>query len=223
MTTETPPSGTRQSRWSAQTWFNVVLLSMAVLLAVSAVVGAAALGNAASASNRLIDGISMGRIQAERLQTTLVNQETGMRGFVLTGKEEFLQPYVDGRRDELNTAQQIRTLKPAAELLRRLDDVERLSDEWRFQQAEPMIADVRGTGPETVGTERTEEGKRVFDMVRKALDAQNAAWTQAREDARAELATARWARDLTFFAILLAFLITIVTMAVLLRIAVFRP
>jgi signal transduction histidine kinase len=223
MITEASPSESRRSRWSAQTWFNVVLLAMAVLLAVSAIVGATALGNAASASNRLIDGISVGRIQAERLQTTLVNQETGMRGFVLTRKEEFLQPYEDGRRDELATSAQIRALKPAADLLRKLDDVERTTGEWRARYAAPMIAAVRGSGPETVSTEQTEESKRAFDLVRKALDAQNAAWTGARESARVELAAARSARDMTFFAILLVFLITIVTVAVLLRIAVFGP
>jgi signal transduction histidine kinase len=223
MTTETPPSGSRESRWSAQTWFHVVLLAMAVLLAVSAVVGAMALENAANASNRLIDEISVGRIQAERLQTTLVNQETGMRGFVLTRKEEFLEPYTAGRRDELVTTGQIRALKPATALLRRLDDVERLTGEWRSRYAEPMIADVRSSGPEAVGAEQTEESKRAFDLVRKALTAQNAAWSQARESAHAELTDARRARDVTFFAILLAFLITIVTVAVLLRIAVFGP
>lgn len=196
---------------------------MAVLLAVSAVVGARALENAANASNRLIDEISVGRIQAERLQTTLVNQETGMRGFVLTRKEEFLEPYTVGRRDELVTSGQIRALKPATTLLRRLDDVERLTGEWRSQYAEPMIADVRASGPEAVGAGQTEESKRAFDLVRKALGAQNAAWSQARESAHAELTDARRARDVTFFAILLAFLITIVTVAVLLRIAVFGP
>src|SRR4051812_16434602 len=217
MTTETPPSGSRQSRWSAQTWFHVVLLAMAVLLAVSAVVGAMALENAANASNRLIDEISVGRIQAERLQTTLVNQETGMRGFVLTRKEEFLEPYTVGRRDEVVTSGQIRALRPATTLLRRLDDVERLTGEWRSRYAEPMIADVRSSGPEAVSAGQTEESKRAFDLVRKALTAQNAAWSQARESAHTELTAARWARDLTFFAILLAFLITIVTVAVLLR------
>ncbi len=223
MTTETPPSGSRKSRWSAQTWFNVVLLVMTVLLGVSAIVGATVLKNAASASNRLIDHISVGRIQAERLQATLLNQETGVRGFVITGKEEFLQPYVDGRRDEVSVSSQIERLAPGTEPLRALDEVGRLAAGWRARYAEPMIASVRDEGPESVSAAQSEESKRSFDAVRKALDTQNAAWAHARERARAELEAARTVRNATFFGILAAFLITIVTMAVLLRIAVFGP
>ncbi|MER5644034.1 ATP-binding protein [Streptosporangium sp. NPDC002524] len=223
MTTETPPSGSRKSRWSAQTWFNVVLLAMTLLLGVSAIVGATVLQNAASASNRLIDHISAGRLQAERLQTTLLNQETGVRGFVITGKEEFLQPYANGRRDEVAVSAQIGRLAPGAAPLRALNEVSRLAAEWRTRYAEPMIASVRDEGPESVSAGQAEESKRSFDAVRKGLDAQNAAWAHAREVARADLGAARTVRDATFFGILAAFLVTIVTVALLLRVAVFGP
>ncbi|MGC5012237.1 sensor histidine kinase [Streptosporangium sp. DT93] len=224
MTTETAaPSRSRQSRWSAQTWFNVVLIAMAVLLGISAVVGATVLQNAASASNRLIDHISVGRIQAERLQATLLDQETGMRGFVITGNEEFLQPYVEGRAEQSAVSERIRELVPGAAPMRELGTVERLAGEWRARYAEPMIETARKTGPESVSETLIAESKSSFDLVRKALDAQNNAWTQARLDARAELESARTIRDATFFGILAAFLITIVVVAVLLRIAVFAP
>lgn len=223
MTTETAPEGSRGSRWSAQTWFNVVLLAMAVLLGVSAVVGATVLRNAAAASNRLIDHISAGRLEAERLQATLLDQETGMRGFVITGNEEFLQPYIDGRREQGVVSERIRRLAPGAEPLRALDTVERLATAWRARYAEPMIGSVRAAGPDSVGAARAEESKRSFDAVRQALDAQHAAWDQARNAARADLDVARTIRDATFFGILAAFLITIIAMAVLLRIAVFDP
>ncbi|GAA4201281.1 sensor histidine kinase [Streptosporangium oxazolinicum] len=223
MTTETPSRGSRKSRWSAQTWFNVVLLAMTLLLGVSAIVGATVLQNAASASNRLIDHISVGRIQAARLQATLLNQETGVRGFVITDKEEFLQPYVEGRRDELAVSSQIERLVPGPEPLLALREVERRAADWRTRYAEPMIASVREKGPESVSAGQAEESKRSFDAVRKALDVQNVAWNRARELARADLEVARTIRDATFFGILAAFLITIVTVAVLLRIAVFGP
>ncbi|MEU8378591.1 ATP-binding protein [Streptosporangium sp. NPDC048865] len=223
MTTDTPPGGSRKSRWSAQTWFNVVLLAMTLLLGVSAIVGATVLRNAASASNRLIDHISVGRIQAERLQATLLNQETGVRGFVISGKEEFLQPYTDGLRDQIAVSSRIEGLSPGAEPLRALDEVGRLAADWRTRYAEPMIASVRAEGPESVSAAQAEESKRSFDAVRTGLVTQNDAWARAREQARADLGAARTVRDATFFGILAAFLITIVTVAVLLRIAVFGP
>lgn len=217
------PAELRRGRWSAQTWFNVVLLAMAVLLAASAVVGAVVLQNAAQASNRLIDEISVGRIQSERLQTALVNQETGLRGFVISGKEEFLQPYEEGRRDQGVALSQTRLVAPAAGAMDELAAVERLSAQWRARYAEPMIASVRASGPETVSSEQAEESKRAFDTVRGALTDQSAAWERARDAARIGLDDARTLRDMTFFAILVAFLVTIVAVAVLLRIAVFNP
>ncbi|MGJ6961746.1 sensor histidine kinase [Streptosporangium sp. G11] len=223
MTTETPSRGSRKSSWSAQTWFNVVLLAMALLLGVSAIVGATVLQNAASASDRLIDHISVGRIQAERLQATLLDQETGVRGFVITGKEEFLQPYVEGRREQLAVSSQIAGLAPGTEPRLALEQVERAAADWRARYAEPMIASVRDAGPESVSAGQAEESRRSFDAVRKALDTQNAAWAHARGLARADLEAARTVRDATFFGIMAAFLITIVTVAVLLRIAVFGP
>ncbi|MGV9775179.1 sensor histidine kinase [Streptosporangium sp. NPDC003464] len=222
-TDQARPAGPWRSRWRAQTWFNVVLLVMAVLLGLSALIGAAVLRSAAQASDRLIDEISMGRIQAERMQTALVNQETGLRGYVLTGKEEFLQPYRDGQRDQLAAASQIRAAAPTARELKELVAVERLSAQWRSAYAEPVIEAVRGSGPESVSAGRAEGGKHAFDAVRDALTEQNAAWSRARESARAELTTARTVRDMTFSVILIAFLVTVIMVAVLLRIAVFGP
>ncbi|WP_433238175.1 sensor histidine kinase [Streptosporangium sp. CA-135522] len=224
MTTDrTRTAGFRWSRWSAQTWFNVVLLAMVALLGLSAMIGAGVLRNAAEASNRLIDEISVGRIQAERLQTALANQETGLQGFVLTGKEEFLQPYQNGQRDQRAAASQIRAVAPMARAVGELDAVERLCAQWRSRHAEPMIAAVRSSGPETVTAGQAEESKRAFDRIRGALADQNAAWARARDSARADLAGARTVRDVTFFGILLAFLATVIAVAALLRTAVFGP
>ncbi|MET9067495.1 sensor histidine kinase [Streptosporangium sandarakinum] len=213
----------RHGRWNAQTWFNVVLLAMAVLLAVSAVFGASVLRTAAQASNRLIDQITVGRLQAERMQTSLLNQETGLRGFVITGKEEFLQPYEDGLSAQRAAAAQVRTVASGERALGRLESVERLSERWRSGYAEPMIEAVRRSGPSAVSQLRAEESKTAFDAVRRALDDQNAAWSAARDRARAELERSRTTRDTTFFIILVGFLLTIITVAVLLRVAVFRP
>ncbi|MBB2913717.1 signal transduction histidine kinase [Streptosporangium becharense] len=223
MTTDTPSAGSSRSRWSAQTWFDVVLLAMAVLLGLSAVIGATVLRSAAEASNRLIDRISVGRIQSERMQTALLNQETGVRGFVLTGNEAFLQPYTEGLSAERSGAAQIREANPQADPLRELAALEGVAAQWRTRYAEPMIASVRASGAESVAETQVEESKRAFDAVRKALEEQNAAWARVRHAARAELESARTVRDMTFSAILVAFLVTIVTIAVLLRIAVFRP
>ncbi|GAA2877456.1 sensor histidine kinase [Streptosporangium fragile] len=223
MTAATPSAGPRWGRWSAQTWFDAVLLAMAVLLGVSAVVGAVVLRSAAEASDLLIDRVSVGRIQSERLQTALLNQETGVRGFVLTGEEAFLQPYAEGLRDESTGMAEIKRVNPGAEPLRELETLSRLAQGWRARYAEPMIASVRASGAESVTEAQLEESRRSFEAVRQALDAQSAAWARVREAARADMTAARTVQNVTFSAILVAFLATIIAVAVLLRVAVLRP
>src|SRR4051794_434108 len=38
------------------------------------------------------------QVEAQLLLTSMLDMETGVRGFQLTGKQEFLEPYVPGRR-----------------------------------------------------------------------------------------------------------------------------
>ncbi|GGL31318.1 sensor histidine kinase [Planomonospora parontospora] len=217
------PVRARAGRWSAQGWVNVVLLAMAFLLAGSAVTGATALRNTAQVSNRLVDQISPARVESERLKTALLNQESGVRGFVLTGREEFLEPYTDGLEAERESVGEIRRLIRQGRPLRELDEVERLIGLWRTRHAEPMIERIRDEGAEQVSTAQVEASRQSFETVRAALDAQNAAWTRSRDDARANLGDARLLRDAAFLGILTVLLFAIIAVAVLLRVVVFRP
>ncbi|GIH78002.1 sensor histidine kinase [Planobispora longispora] len=217
-----PPASSRAGRWSAQSWFALLLAAMAVLLCLSAVAGAVALQHTAEVSNRLVDRISPARVEGERLESSLLDQESGVRGFVLTGKEEFLEPYLEGQVAQLQAAARIRQLNPGRRL-RELEELERLAAEWRGRHAEPMIVLTRTEGPDMVTQARTEESKESFDAVRGALDAYNAAWSRQREAARADLTAARVTRDTVFIVIIGALLLAVVAMAVLLRLVVFRP
>ncbi|MFC7386033.1 sensor histidine kinase [Sphaerisporangium rhizosphaerae] len=212
-----------RARWSAQAWFALVLVVMVVLLALSALAGSVVLRHTTEVSNRLTDVISPARIESERIRTALVDQETGVRGFLLTGKEDFLGPYVAGQAAERRTAAAVRGLAPGAPPLHELTEVERLSAEWRARYAEPLIASVRRDGFDKVSAERTEAGRRAFDTLRSALDAQDAAWLRTRQAARAELSSARTVRNVSFSGIIVFFLLTIIALAVLLRLVVFRP
>ncbi|GGS78521.1 histidine kinase [Planobispora rosea] len=217
-----PPVSSRAGRWSAQAWFALVLATMAVLLCVSTVGGALALQYTAEVSNRLVDRISPARVEGKNLEAALLDQESGVRGFVLTGKEEFLEPYTLGREAEIQAAARIRQLNPGRRL-RELEELERLAAEWRARHAEPMVALTRTDGPERVTPAQAQESKESFDAVRHALDAYNDAWSRARDMARADLGAARATRDTVFMAIVGALLLAVVAMAVLLRLVVFRP
>ncbi|GAA3817255.1 sensor histidine kinase [Sphaerisporangium flaviroseum] len=196
---------------------------MVIVLSLSTVVGSVVLRRTTQASNRLADVISPSRLEAERIQTALVDQETGVRGFLLSGKDEFLNPYRRGQATEKQAAARIQRLAAGAPPLRELGQVERLSAQWRLRHAEPMIERVRRDGPDSVPTSETEASRQSFDMLRAALTVQETAWSRARNEARADLLSARAVRDFSFMTIVAVFLLTIITLAVLLRLVVFRP
>ncbi|MFC4060578.1 CHASE3 domain-containing protein [Planomonospora corallina] len=218
-----PAAPTRAGRWSAQGWVNLMLLCMALLLCVAAMTGATALQNTAGVSNRLADKISPARVEAERLQAALLDQETGLRGFVITGQEQFLEPYTAGLQEKRRSIAEIRRLITDERLLGALAEVERRARFWRQEYAEPTIELVREGGPEKMDPVRAERGRQAFQAVRQALESQKSVWTQVRDEARADLEEARVLRDAAFLGILTVLLFAIIGVAVLLRVVVFRP
>nr|WP_298324836.1 CHASE3 domain-containing protein [Asticcacaulis sp.] len=77
-----------------------------------------------------------------------VDQETGLRGFMLTADEKFLEPYVDGQKvfDE-NYAKAMNLVSDNPPQQARLRDIKAASDDWTKAFAEPMMAGIRN--PET--------------------------------------------------------------------------
>ena len=70
----------------------------------------------------------------------MVDQETGVRGFIVTGEENFLEPYIAGQK---NLSQHITTLRSRLTQdsvnLDRLKQVEQLAQEWQEKAATPEI------------------------------------------------------------------------------------
>ena len=60
-------------------------------------------------SDELANSILPAQAQAYRLQGALVDQETGVRGYGVTGDPRFLQPYTSGRSTEQAAAAGLRT------------------------------------------------------------------------------------------------------------------
>ncbi|MDG3088626.1 methyl-accepting chemotaxis protein [Vibrio hannami] len=83
----------------------------------------------------------------ELLNTVLIaviNQETGQRGFLLSGDEKALEPYTEGQKA---FAQQVSALKEhlagayydGSELLKKLEQAELVAEKWHKESAEPEI------------------------------------------------------------------------------------
>jgi signal transduction histidine kinase len=143
--------------------------------AVLTVIGTLAALTAASNNRHLdtvLDKAGPMRAAGESLNTALVDQETGVRGFALSGKEADLVPYERGVAEEAKLIAQIqRLLGPRDTAVRAsLDEVRTGAASWRRTVAEPVIAAVRGQGV-TAGQDLLTPDARVrFDDLRASLE-----------------------------------------------------
>jgi methyl-accepting chemotaxis protein len=113
--------------------------------------------------------------KASAIEAAAVDMETGMRGYLLAGKEEFLEPYNGGKKrftiliDEL--AETVNDNPPQVKLLR---DTKNTIEQWQEKITEPAINLRR-----TVGNGKTMDdianlvaeakGKVYFDKFRKQM------------------------------------------------------
>ena len=201
---------------------------MATILA--AVLSALAIGGGAVAINRLSDDrvrladqLDPAAVQTLRLSNALINQETGVRGFALAGQEDFLQPYTQGRADEIDAVAQLRRLlgpdQPQA--MADLQNVVDAATTWRLQYAEPTIDGVRASRKPTAAT--TDRGKQLFDVIRTRIAMETTHLDSLRSQARQSLD--RSADILLWIACGIAALLvaSIIAMAIGLRRGVSQP
>jgi len=82
----------------------VLALSIGLLLILAVIgIGLALSANARLTERRelLVDEIAPAQLAALDLENALVNEESGVRGYLLTRQQEFLDPYREGRRAEV--------------------------------------------------------------------------------------------------------------------------
>jgi signal transduction histidine kinase len=212
------------ARLTVQGWLAAVLAVMVVLVITGTVAGGLLLHRTAAVSDELLYGISPARVEAYRLQTALVNQETGLRGYLATGDAQFLRPYTEGRSGERHAAARIRSLTAGrAQQAADVAAIERAADRWRRTYAEPSIKRVTPGRPGTVDRAAAERGKAQFDHLRSLFAAQNRHLADVHGRSSAELGRIRTVRNWVLGAIVAVFLLTCLAVAVLLRRLVTRP
>ena len=199
----------RRSRLSAGTWLalSAGVLAVATLVAV----GAALLAShqLTQARRRVVDRVDVASNTALVLSNAMVNQETGVRGFVLGGEEGFLDPYRAGVVNAARAQRELQTLA-RAEMSGRLPGdltaAQRSIAAWESGYARPTIERIRRFGAGRIENAAVAAGKARFDAVRASLGRLQADLRADRAAARADLAgaAASLTRALVFAAILLA-------------------
>lgn len=111
----------------------------------------------------------------------MIDQETGMRGFVLTQDEAFLEPFYKGRAKYLRSLEETRRLVqelkqqlgselPSDELLARLDAAENQAEIWYSLVRTGPIAQVRsGDSQAAIKVISSRKSKQQFDRFRVAV------------------------------------------------------
>jgi len=163
-----------------------VLLGVALLLTAGlAAFGLVGLNRSVA---RVVDQYGPARVEATALQVAYLNQETGVRGYVLTGQSAQLQPYVDGQTAEARSMARLSALVGGRQDLQRdLAAVRQAADSWRSSYAEPVIARVRAAGNRPDAALASGAGRLQFDRLRVTLTALQADLDRARAAAAAQL------------------------------------
>ncbi|MGV9271417.1 sensor histidine kinase [Kitasatospora sp. NPDC003701] len=191
----------RFSSWTTRRWLRVGAAVSLVVLALLGVTGAWVLARTTSINDDLVDTRSPALSSSFRLESALLNQETGIRGYGLTGNPEFLKPYQEGLvEQETQSTQLAALLKDDTAALGDLADIRAAISTWQERIARPIAASAPGT-PSPLLTERAAEGKSAFDGLRTALLDQQERLRAERAGARQDLAAVTRLRNWVFSAI----------------------
>jgi signal transduction histidine kinase len=212
------------SQLTVRGWQFLVLLTMGLLVLAGALAGALLLNRTDEVTREMTDNIQPARVAATQLQAALRDQETGMRGYLISADRQFLGPYFDGRHAEQLAAEDIRRrLGHRADLIGDLDAIETASAAWRTNYAEPLIASVTPNAPNVINSATAERGKAEFDHLRDLFDAQNVHLETAWADAAHELNQVDNWRDGVLIAMVMVFCATATLLGILTRRAVTLP
>jgi signal transduction histidine kinase len=225
--TEAPPTPPRRGgRFGVNQWFAIAAALLGVVTVLSIAIGVVALVNLSDKRALVVDHLDPAAVEALRLTNALVNQETGVRGYVLAGEPSFLAPYRTGRVDERRAIARLRDQLDDPDLDGVSDDLDavvRAGGAWQSRYARPTIARVRREGAGAIGNAGIERGRQLFTRVRVALAHQESGLAEARADGREEFRDAAAFLTVSFATIVALLLIALTGTLVMLRRTVTLP
>ncbi|MFD1812389.1 sensor histidine kinase [Rhodococcus gannanensis] len=208
---------------SVQGWFTAILAVLLVLIAIGGVTAAILLVRTERITDELVEELLPARATAYRLQSSFLNQETGLRGYAATGDDAFLAPYNGGVELQRNSSDQLRALigdRPA--LLADVDAIDEAAEEWRTVFGGPVLG-TSGDATRPLDPAVYDLGRVAFDDLRSMFATQDRHLEEARAAAQQDLVQARQLRVLVLGAVFAVLLVACVGFAVLIRMAVINP
>ncbi|MER7760962.1 CHASE3 domain-containing protein [Streptomyces sp. NPDC097619] len=201
--------------WTTRRWLRAGVAVSAVVLALLGGAGAWALGRTASLTDNLVNVKSPALSTSFRLESALLNQETGIRGYGLTGTPDFLAPYRQGLADQATYTGNLSALLHGDRARTQdLKAVQEAAATWQERIARPISTAPAGA-PAPVALTRAAEGKATFNALRAALGEQQERLRADRVRAVDELSAAMTLRNWIFatIAVVIAALAVLVSAA----------
>ena len=128
-------------------------------------------------TRRLVEHVYEAISHANLITKLIVDMETGQRGFLITGKDEFLEPYNDALKQYETIRTNLEKLisdKPAQ--IKRLDETNTLVIKWHKEAAIPEIAERRKISADAIDADYLQAilldgvGKNILDNMRTIMD-----------------------------------------------------
>jgi len=165
------PASRGWGRWTLARRLRAALIALLVLLLLAELALVVALRQADRALANETGRTFPARLAAGQLLTSLVDQQTGLRGYALTGDNAFLAPYRQGLIDEQKARALLdRYVLPSDRARLALLTVDAAITAWRDQYASLHTGAPHGASDNSI-----QFGSALFDRVRethRALDAQ---------------------------------------------------
>ncbi|MEV2239124.1 ATP-binding protein [Micromonospora sp. NPDC049891] len=154
------------------------------------------------------------RAQSQELLAVLVDQETAIRGYALTGEREDLAPFDTGRQREQELAASMdRLLTTYPELRDEFQLVQQRAEQWRQTVALPVIGAIEAGGTAAGQQLLTDQSRQQFDQIRVAVDVLQTGILEVREEAATDV---RSTSNLLVLLLVIAALVVLVAGVVLL-------
>ena len=213
-----PPDSAAAGRWRVRRWSAVIAAVEVILLVVAITGGVVVVSQLGTARSRVVDQLDPQLLAARDLYAALLNQETGLRGYQLTGQASFRDPYDEGRRQQDQAVAELHRLGATGDTPagRDLDDVLAKADAWQRTAQAQLAAPV----PSPAEVDRA---KAQFDSVRAALDTQRRNLGAARDADRANLSHAATFLSVMLFVIAVLVLGLFIGVYALFHRAIARP
>ena len=211
-------------RWPLSRIIGVALLILLLFSVAAVVAGGIALLGLRDNRDRVVSTLDPVALQVQRLDTALVDQETGVRGYALSGQKAFLDPYTSGVAAERNAIEALQAVigQLPAGAAADLASVTAQASFWRTRYAQPTIDQVSRIGKPVAGPDIL-TGKADFDALRAKIGVLQADISGARAQAVAALNDSATVLDVVFVAVAVGLAAIVVLLALGLRATAIRP